>query len=242
MDEKQWLACNDPTPMLTFLSGKSSSRRLRLFLCACARRVWHFVREEACHEAVQIAERHADGQVSQEELETALLAARRVAWQIPDDADAPLDEVRSDWAAAVAAWAAEPVGTFSVTGAPFADEDTKLFFHVLFSTISNVVWETAARITEQLTQASLLRDLFGNPFRPVTLSPAWRTPTVLSLAQSAYDHRILPGGTLDPERLAVLADALEESGCDNAEILGHLRGDGPHWRGCWVVDLLLGQP
>jgi hypothetical protein len=90
-------------------------------------------------------------------------------------------------------------------------------------------------------KARLVRDISGNPFRPVALDPAWRTPAVLVLAQAAYDNRILPAGTLDPERLAVLADALEESGCDNADILGHLRGPGPHVRGCFAVDLLLNK-
>ena len=88
---------------------------------------------------------------------------------------------------------------------------------------------------------SLLRCVFGNPFRPVTLDPSWRTPDVLSLAQAAYEQRTLPAGTLEPERLALLADALEDAGCDSAAILAHLRGPGPHVRGCWALDLLLGK-
>jgi hypothetical protein len=64
---------------------------------------------------------------------------------------------------------------------------------------------------------------------------------LLSLAQAAYDERTVPAGTLDPARLAVLADALEDAGCDNADILSHLRGTGPHVRGCWAVDLVLGR-
>jgi hypothetical protein len=90
-------------------------------------------------------------------------------------------------------------------------------------------------------QSDCVRDIFGNPFRPVALDPAWRTPTVAGLATAAYEERTLPAGTLDPDRLAVLADALEETGCDNTDILSHLRGPGPHVRGCWVVDLLLGK-
>jgi hypothetical protein len=62
---------------------------------------------------------------------------------------------------------------------------------------------------------------------------------VPKLARAAYNDRHLPAGTLDATRLAVLADALEEAGCDSADILGHLRGSGPHVRGCWVIDLLL---
>jgi hypothetical protein len=87
----------------------------------------------------------------------------------------------------------------------------------------------------------LIRDIFGNPFRPVRLVPVWRTPAVMSLAQVAYDERLLPSGHLDTARLAVLADALEEAGYTEQAILDHLRAPGPHVRGCWAVDLLLGK-
>jgi hypothetical protein len=85
-----------------------------------------------------------------------------------------------------------------------------------------------------------LHDLFGNPFRPVRLAPDLFTPAVSSLAQAAYDERLLPGGELDPERLGVLADALEEAGAGE-DVMGHLREKGPHVRGCWAVDLCLGK-
>ena len=87
---------------------------------------------------------------------------------------------------------------------------------------------------------AILRDVAGNPFRPVTADPAWLTPTFLSLAHAAYDARQLPSGELDPVRLSVLADALEEAGA-GGELLTHLRGPGPHVRGCWAVDLILGR-
>jgi len=93
---------------------------------------------------------------------------------------------------------------------------------------------------EQAEQANCLRDIFGNPFRsPVTLNAAYRTATVVSLARAAYDERHLPSGELDPSRLAVLADALEEAGAPT-ELAEHLRSPGPHVRGCWAVDLCLG--
>jgi hypothetical protein len=79
-----------------------------------------------------------------------------------------------------------------------------------------------------------LRDIFGNPFRPVTLNPSWRTPTVKQLAEAIYKERAF-------ERMPILADALEDAGCDNADILSHCRGGGEHVRGCWVVDLVLGR-
>jgi hypothetical protein len=91
--------------------------------------------------------------------------------------------------------------------------------------------------------AAIVRDLF-NPFHPVAVDPAWLTwhgGTVVELARLAYDERELPRGTLNKVRLAVLADALEEAGCADEHVLDHLRGPAEHVRGCWVVDLILGQ-
>jgi hypothetical protein len=90
-------------------------------------------------------------------------------------------------------------------------------------------------------QLAAVREIFGNPFRPVVLDPGWLTPTVVSLAQAAYEERLRPTGHLDAARLAVLSDALEEAGCSDAAILGHLRGSGPHLRGCWPLDQLLNK-
>jgi hypothetical protein len=80
----------------------------------------------------------------------------------------------------------------------------------------------------------LVRCILGNPFRPATLDPNWKTSTVLALARGIYDERAF-------DRLPILADALQDAGCDNEEMLSHCRGDGPHARGCWVVDLVLGK-
>jgi hypothetical protein len=100
---------------------------------------------------------------------------------------------------------------------------------------------TAAFRLERLVQADLLREILGNPYRPIPFDPAWPTPTVISLAQAAYQERLLPTGHLDPARLAILADALEEAGCPEQSILDHLRGPGPHVPGCWPVDLVLAK-
>jgi hypothetical protein len=94
---------------------------------------------------------------------------------------------------------------------------------------------------EKRAQAVVLRDIFGNPFRAVALDPTWRTPAILRLAEAAFEERELPSGLLDPARLALLADALEEEGCTTAELLTHLRSGGEHVRGCWVVDAVLGR-
>jgi hypothetical protein len=88
-------------------------------------------------------------------------------------------------------------------------------------------------------ESQLIRDIFGNPFRASTLAPSHRTLTVVGIAQATYDERQLPSGELDQHRLAVLADALEEVGAPG-ELVAHLRGPGPHVRGCHVIDLILG--
>jgi hypothetical protein len=96
----------------------------------------------------------------------------------------------------------------------------------------------------QADSCELIRDIIGNPFLPVAINPsvlAWNDGVVDRLAQTAYEERHLPTGTLDNGLLAILADALEEAGCTDADILGHLRGPGLHVRGCWPVDLCLGK-
>jgi hypothetical protein len=88
------------------------------------------------------------------------------------------------------------------------------------------------RSVPQPDLAGLIRCVFGNPFRLVTVDPAWVTPTAVAIATGVYVERAF-------DRLPILADALEDAGCDNRDILAHCRGEGPHARGCWVVDLVL---
>ena len=87
--------------------------------------------------------------------------------------------------------------------------------------------------------SAVLRCIVGNPFRPLAVDPAVLTPTVTALAQATYEERLLPTGELEGDRLAVMSDALEEAGCDDPTVLGHLRSPGPRFRGCHVIDLLL---
>jgi hypothetical protein len=97
--------------------------------------------------------------------------------------------------------------------------------------------DDAADAMARSRQAELLRDLFGNPFRPLNLDPSWlswRDGTIPKLAEAIYDERAF-------DRLPILADALEDAGCTNEDILTHCRQPGEHVRGCWVVDLLLGK-
>ena len=82
--------------------------------------------------------------------------------------------------------------------------------------------------------STIFRDIFGNPFRPITLNPSWLTSTVVSLANGIYTERAF-------DRMPILADAFQDAGCDNEDILNHCRQPAEHVRGCWVIDLILGK-
>jgi hypothetical protein len=222
MTESEWLACTDPQQILEFVRGRASDRKLRLFTCACCRRVWDALTDQRSRSAVEAAERYADGLAGREEL-----AAQAEAAEAPASAGASAR-------AREAVVSPVPHVTQAALAAAGERADATIW----------AAWATSAATRvpgqERRHQCALLRDLF-NPFRPVTPEPAWSTPQVVALAQAAYEQRELPAGTLDTARLAVLADALEEAGCDQADLPAHLRGPGPHVRGCWAVDLLLGR-
>jgi hypothetical protein len=231
--EAEWLACTDPRTMLEVLGGKTSDRKSRLFVVACCRRISSFMTDNRSQTAVDVAEGFADGLANRRERKAAIeaaLAAMKDADAAARKASAAGGEKRwGSFNAAFTALIAVSRGGYdpwdAANAAGYAVE-------LLVGTPKD---------GEHVAQAALVLDIFGNPFRPVSIDPAWQTPTVVALAQAAYDNRTLPAGTFEPARLAVLADALEEAGCDNADLLGHLRGPGPHVRGCWAVDLLLGK-
>ncbi len=311
---------NEPSSVIQFAV---SDRKLRLFAVACCRAVWHLLTDnvpcgecggeggsqtyqgygntesESCsncsgtgrinrsRRAVEVAERFADGLVTEEEL--------RNAGREADRASAPRDL---------------PPATAAIWAASLPLDDLQLR-RVLRSTLD------AAQVGGfQKVQANLLREIMGNPWKPplcgVRHGSNWRqcadlvklrTPTVLSLAQAAYEERVsaecptchgsglvgqanvggvwrcgtcpvevppmkgtgrIDTGHLDPFRVMLVAEAMEEAGCMDEAILRHLRGEehvhavlpggqmsnqpmvwrllrGPHVRGCWVVDLLLGK-
>jgi hypothetical protein len=222
MTEAEWAACSDPSIMLEFLRDRGSDRKLRLFSASCCRRLWSLFWHEDIARSVELAERFAEGRATDEELrradELAMWAGDDASWHSMQGAAAA-------WAVAAAA---HREGIGAARGAVYE--------------VRSVHAEDAAkRDEEQLAQCRLLRDILGNPFRPVLLDPSWQVPAVVALATAVYEERDLPEGTLDANRLAVLADALEDAGCDSAEILSHLRGSGLHVRGCWAVELLLGK-
>jgi hypothetical protein len=227
MTENEWLTTTDDLPLHRYLETlrhhrtKKGKRKFRLMACACVRRVWHLLSKKKGQPWLLWAEAIADDRKDIPEPPS------------PTQNDLRIDPnnlmQQADYAAYMIG--CKYIGLAVGTGA---------------GTASSVLFEEAYRAKRwgdpayRLDKAGLLREVFGNPFQPITLELAWRTRTIQGLAQTAYDERILPAGTLDPERLGILADALEEAGCV-AGVVQHLRSPGPHIRGCWAIDLLLGK-
>jgi hypothetical protein len=219
MTDSQWLACKDPERMLDYHRMKHAKRKLRLLACACARRLWLAVGpsldDPAFAALVEAVEGYADGAADR----AAFVAARK---PFRKAARARADAPRAVQAA------------FGVLDCISHDA-----MEGMTAAISNARCVLRG-IDPPAAQCDLIRCVFAAPSHPVTLDRSLVTPAVTSLARAAYDHRQLPTGQLDPARLAVLSDALEEAGC-TGEVLAHLRSPGPHVRGCWPLDLALGK-
>jgi hypothetical protein len=214
--------------MLRFVAEKGSPRKFRLFTVACCRRVYHLLCGER-QRWVEVAERHADGEASNEELEAAS-SDREVRGWLASGPWLPSDFTTTShpgWVALhVSAETAGHASYAALEAIEAAGTDDDIDDDEVFD---------AAQNAEFREQAHLLRCLFGNLFHPVSLNPAWlacNDGAVSQLARHIYAERAFAD-------LPILADALEEAGCADGVVLGHCRGVGPHARGCWVVDLLL---
>lgn len=221
--EMEWMDCTDPQEMLEFLQGKVSQRRLRLFAVACCRRISHHLTDERSKQAIDISERFADGLATKEELTRAWHAASSASYdrrRLAEWAGSPdwYYAGKFDYAAHLAAALnLNPIAALSWANGEKGNTDR---------------WEESRR-----EQFLLLRDVFGNPFRLVSIDPTWLSSDaglLVSMAQKMYDSREFAD-------MPVLADALEKAGCTNQEILDHCRSGGEHVRGCWVIDALLGK-
>jgi hypothetical protein len=215
-------------------------RKVRLMACTCVRRAWHLLTREKVRAAVEAAELRADGLLKKEELRPGWMAVRKALSMSP---------LGSRWEhALMAALHATTPEQHDCSVQCAATEVTRALSDDprewrIYGAHGMSGWKHVCP-RERTFLCDLLSDLFGYLFHPLTLSSAWLTwnnAIVVRLAEAAYNSRILPAGTLDNAYLAVLADALEEADCGDELILRHLRGGGEHYRGCFVVDALLGK-
>jgi hypothetical protein len=234
MTEAEWENSDDPVYIeyILWAAGRLTERKGRLFAVACCRSLWSLLTDGRSRRAVEVSERYADGLASRAELEEANRLAHEHTWECDSwhscvvanvaketsSLEQRIDFVASD-AARAKTWKDDP-GT---------EEEAR---------------KNAMYVAELCQQAQLVREIFGNPLRlppSVTpLLPRWNGGLIPRLAEAAYNERLLPDGILDPARLAVLSDALDEAEAD-AELIRHLRSPGPHVRGCHAVDAILGK-
>lgn len=218
MQEGDWGTWDDLAQLLQATHRHVGLRKFQMFACACLRQLWERTKEVPFRKAVVFAERFAEGRASRAELGAAFTRAWPWGWE----------RVRVTAVVAVAPqverdlhyWRALEVAN-EVAGLLARGARHGGVYHARY-------FDAARR-----RQVELLREIFGDPFRPVRFEAQWRSAAVVRLAETIHDE----GEFGD---LPVLADALEDEGCDNAEVLGHLRGGGRHVRGCWAMDVVRG--
>jgi hypothetical protein len=235
--------------MLSFLRGKASDRKLRLFACACCRDIWGLLRQDIARECVALAQRHADDRAGRDGLRKARSKVSRAYAAATQDLRPAYDATRIQGEECfVSIRAIEAAGAAIKKDAFLAAYEACI---CAAQAVGTALARCAAPATfnspetylgdelegcrqEYQRQSDSLCDIFGNPFQPKTIDSAWFMPNAVSLARTIYDHR-------EYERMPDLANALEKLGFTDAAILSHCQGMEQHVRGCWVIDLLLGK-
>jgi hypothetical protein len=220
MTEAEWLSSNDPVAMLEYLRNTTSDRKLRLIAVASCNRAKPAL-EEWYYELADVAEAFAEGRATAEEMQ-AVYARHRPSNDYPDR-NAFIDTAGPDLEENI----------------PFLVEDLANCIaypsEVDETTLEEWEAEKSALFARELAiTAEQVREIAGNPFRPVVLAPHWLTRDVVSIAQLISQEKGF-------DRLPILADAIEEAGCNLPELLAHLREPGPHLTGCWALDIILAQ-
>jgi hypothetical protein len=216
MTEAEWLAAGDQAKLVHLLVGSASERKLRLGACACCRTVENRFYLPEAKAALDHCERFAD------ELDNVSLRNEMVRLG---------GEVRSHNHSRNLV-IEEGIALLAVGFATQVCENTAEYRQYVCHVVIALLEPSNVLRKVQLYRA--LRCVFGDPFRPVAAESEWLTSTVVALAEGVYADRAF-------DRLPILADALQDAGCDNESVLNHCRGPGPHVRGCWVIDLLLGK-
>lgn len=226
MKEADW-GLPRPADMLGFIGDKISNRKLRLIGCAFCRQAWHLLIDPRSQNAVVVAEQFADDIASQEQLTVAQTEASRALglWPRFKVSTAPWEQRKFGNAAMAAQSVARTnTGGKFQTGVQAARQCLQVSLSAAQST---------TEVVRQL-QSDVIRDIAGDPFSLESLHPSWISSTVLSIARHIYDDS-------DYTAMPILGDALEDAGCDKESILRHCRLDAKHFRGCWVVDAILGR-
>jgi hypothetical protein len=230
MTEAQWLTSSSPWELVYWMIGVqraavTTDERFRRFGIACCRRLAGALAPGHISALDQLDQYIDAGSPS-----GGLRLPRKLCRTVPL---APVTTPPS--AASHAVRAVEQCLKSKCSQAAMASEDAARAMNETRAVVGSGGGRKRRKENPELAvQAALIRDIFANPFRPVAFSPEWRTNTAVSLARQMYESR-------DFSAMPILADALQDAGCDNEDVLNHCRHPGVHVRGCWCVDLLLGK-
>jgi hypothetical protein len=234
MTEAEWLSCTNPFVLLGHLPGRASCRKLCLFVCACCDRIRDKLTSEEDQEALAALERAAEGpwdKVGIGVLEDEFVAVGR-------DENWRWEEFQVRWDDENARFCGSLLLAGAVIFGELADDCEDDWEKALERAAA--AGSDAVAVWTELNRRScgLVSCIFGNPFQPrAVVHPdilAWQGGTPLKIARGIYEERAF-------DRMPILADALEDAGCADAALLGHLRSPAPHVRGCWVIDALTGR-
>lgn len=231
MTEEEWLSCSDPQALLAYLRGKVSDRKLRLFVVECGRRgiQWEENRDWTFY--LQTLDAWGKGQIPNAKLELV----REQLHAMGMHSFLSFSILDPEWDAnSIASWAVSEArqGAWDQGITPEARKTLELI--EVFPNFDTPQCIDAVQ-AELAAQCRTIHDIFGNPFRPARVDPSWLSSTVVALARGICDDR-------DFDQMPILADALQDADCTNAEILNHCREEKQvHVRGCWLVDLLTGR-
>jgi hypothetical protein len=231
MKQADWLTGSNPDTMVAFLADRASDRQWRLFTAGCLREVGHLLIEHRTRQAFLVLQAFADGQKTEEELAVANRTAAAAHGHLFSSGFPRGNYDRRILPRVEAAHQALVRAT--MPGLNPRSQAVVVSSTLRFADYHDPAWRQ--RISK--TQCDLLRDLFGNPFRPVRVPKRWlRTigQQAAEVARAIYDDRSF-------DELGILADALLDADCPRDELVRHCRENGPHGRGCWVVDALLGK-
>ncbi len=246
MTEEQWLNCIHPAPMLNYLRDRATDRKGSLFICAVCRQNWHLLYDPASQVCIDVVERFVDGQATEDELGSARWRAECPTFEHDFE-----PAVWRKWTKAgeipLTVQRLVQMGVFSEEDLQQDEPPVDPAYKEKLLTAAKLAYRAGrahplgdswllrwiSRMSGPIT--SLIRCIFGNPVNPSPLEPRWlqwNDATIPKIAASIYDERRF-------EDMPILADALQDAGCHDTDILDHCRSDGPHARGCWVLDLLL---
>jgi hypothetical protein len=227
MTAGEWGKTNQPLKMIHQYPAAWDMRKVRLFWCANLRRVMNRVTEEIGKLVELVEDNPRD---AREELSAALVAIRK------NISHADRDFVRHPDYWALRVFLTLPPDSLFILVTDLVEQAaegaTRRSGHEIHSVAGRKLYKRAEG-AENVRQASLIREVFGNPFRQVDFAP-WRTDTAVALARQMYEQN-------DFSAMPILADALQDAGCENVNVLDHCRDPGEHVRGCWVIDMLLGK-